>query len=68
MFGASVLVLAARLSGQTAVPEISFDSAPDFLRMPADAYLGEAAGVATNSKGHLFVYTRTGNPTVGLGN
>ena len=36
--------------------------------MPADIYLGEAAGVATNSKGHLFVYTRTGNPTVGLGN
>ena len=31
-------------------------------------YLGEVAGVATNSKGQLFVYTRTGNPTVGLGN
>ena len=36
--------------------------------MPADIHLGEVAGVATNSKGHLFVYTRTGNPTVGLGN
>ena len=36
--------------------------------MPADIHLGEAAGVATNSKGHLFVYTRTGNPTAGLGN
>ena len=24
--------------------------------------------MATNSKGQLFVYTRTGNPTVGLGN
>src|SRR4029077_10747904 len=23
-------------------------------------HLGEAAGVATNSKGHIFVYTRTG--------
>ena len=36
--------------------------------MPADIHLGEAAGVATNSAGHLFVYTRTGNPTAGLGN
>ena len=62
------LVAAARLSGQAPVPEIAFDSAPDFLKMPADIYLGEVAGVATNSKGHLFVYTRTGNPTVGLGN
>jgi hypothetical protein len=50
------------------IPEIPFDSAPNFLKMPADIYLGEAAGVATNSKGQLFVYTRTGNPTVGLGN
>ena len=52
---------------QTSIPEIAFDSAPDLLKLPADIYLGEAAGVATNSKGHLFVYTRTGNPTVGLG-
>jgi DNA-binding beta-propeller fold protein YncE len=68
MIGASAVLVAAHLSGQAAVPEIAFDSAPDFLKMPADTYLGEAAGVATNSKGHLFVYTRTGNPTVGLGN
>ena len=26
-----------------------------------------AAGVATNSKGHVFVYTRNGEPTVTLG-
>jgi len=42
------------------VPEISFDSAPAFLKLPANLHLGEAAGVATNSKGNLFVYTRTG--------
>jgi DNA-binding beta-propeller fold protein YncE len=68
MIAAAALIAAARLSGQSAVPEIAFDSASEFLKMPPDAYLGEAAGVATNSKGHLFVYTRTGNPTVGLGN
>ena len=44
------------------MPEIAFDSTSN-LKMPADIYLGEAAGVATNSKGHLYVYTRTGNPT-----
>jgi DNA-binding beta-propeller fold protein YncE len=58
----------AGIAAQPAVPEIPFDSVPNLLNMPADVYLGEAAGVATSSKGHLFVYTRTGNPTVGLGN
>ena len=41
------------------VPEIAFDSAMN-LRLPANLHLGEAAGVATNSKGNIFVYTRTG--------
>jgi len=61
-------VLAARLSAQSSVAAISFDSAPNLLKMPADIHLGEVAGVATDSKGQLFVYTRTGNPTAGLGN
>jgi DNA-binding beta-propeller fold protein YncE len=50
------------------VPEIAYDGSADFLKLPSDIYLGEVAGVATNSRGQLFVYTRTGNPTVGLGN
>jgi DNA-binding beta-propeller fold protein YncE len=52
----------------TSVPEIPFDASADFLKLPSDTYLGEVAGVATNSRGQLFVYTRTGNPTVALGN
>src|SRR6185369_13635511 len=48
------------------VPEIPFDSA-DTLKLPANIHLGEAAGVATNSKGDVFVYTRTGHPTISLG-
>jgi DNA-binding beta-propeller fold protein YncE len=43
-------------------PEIHFRSVPDFLKLPPDLYLGEAVGVAVNSKGHLFVFTR-GNTT-----
>src|SRR5437868_498908 len=52
---------------QNAVPEIPYDSAPNFLKLPDNLYLGEAAGVATNSKGHVFVYTRTGSPRVTIG-
>ena len=43
------------------VPEISFQSVPNFLKLPANLYLGEGIGVATNSKGHVFVYTRSGD-------
>jgi len=62
------LIFSARLESQEAIPEIAFDASADILKLPADVYLGEVAGVATNSKGQTFVYTRTGNPTVGLGN
>src|SRR5437588_6879899 len=44
------------------VPEIEFQSVPNPLKLPADMYLGEAAGVAVNSKGHIFVLSR-GNST-----
>jgi hypothetical protein len=50
--------LNARAKAQN-VPEIPFDSAPNFLKLPANLYLGEGIGVATNSKGHIFVYTRS---------
>src|SRR5579871_2101890 len=50
------------LAQQANVPEIPFQSAPDFLKMPSDRYLGEVAGVAVNSKGHVFVLSR-GNTT-----
>ena len=43
------------------VPEIQYDSVSNFLKLPPGLYLGEAIGVATNSKGHVFVYTRSGD-------
>src|SRR5690348_6182278 len=42
--------------------EIRFHSVPDFLKLSPDIYLGEATGVAVNSKGHVFVFSR-GNTT-----
>jgi hypothetical protein len=47
---------------QPQVPGIRFQSVPDALKLPADLYLGETAGVAVNSKGHIFVLSR-GNTT-----
>jgi len=59
--------VAALASAQSMVPEIKFDSVANALQLPAGLYLGEAEGVATNSKGDIFVYTRTGHPTVTIG-
>src|ERR1700733_6914664 len=47
--------------------EIPFDSVPNALQLPAGLYLGEVGGVATNSRGDIFVYTRTGHPTITIG-
>jgi hypothetical protein len=52
---------------QLNVPEIPFDSVPNFLKLPDKLYLGEVPGIATNSKGHVFLYTRTGTTTATLG-
>ena len=50
------------LAQQPQAPEIQFQSVAEPLKLPADLYLGEAAGVAVNSKGHIFVLSR-GNST-----
>ena len=56
----AVLVLTASPSfAQQGVPDIPFDSAADFLKLPAGMNFGEVPGVAVNSKGHVFVFTRS---------
>jgi len=60
-------ITSGMLVGQTTTPAIQFDSNPMPLSMPDNIHLGEVAGVATNSKGEIFVYTRTGNPTITIG-
>src|SRR5437868_14975379 len=35
--------------------------------MPDTIHLGEVAGIATSSRGDIYVYTRTGNPTITIG-
>ena len=43
------------------VPEIPYDSVPNLIKLPPNLYLGESMGIATNSKGHFFVFTRSAN-------
>lgn len=61
VFGASVL------AAQSSIPEIPYDSTPNLLKFPEHIYMGEGAGVATNSKGNIFVYTRTGSSNATMG-
>lgn len=57
--GASLLAQ----SGQ----DLAYDANADVLKLPDNIHLGEVAGVATNSKGHVFVYTRTGAAHAAVG-
>jgi 6-bladed beta-propeller len=38
-------------------PDIPFKVVPNFMKLPANVYMGEGIGIATNSKGHIFVNT-----------
>src|SRR5258706_1104180 len=65
------VVAAAALAGISlfaqSASDISYDANADALQLPQGTYLGEVAGVATNSKGHVYVYTRTGHAVATLG-
>jgi DNA-binding beta-propeller fold protein YncE len=64
-----VLACGSWVFGQeaTPVPSIPFDSVPNFFKLPRDMNFGEGAGVALNSKHHVFVFTRgnTSGPAYG---
>ena len=63
----ALVACAAPLVAQTGAPDIPYDANADLLKLPETIHLGEAAGVATNSKGHIFVYTRTGASHASVG-
>ncbi|MBP7777441.1 MAG: 6-bladed beta-propeller [Acidobacteria bacterium] len=66
-FSLLIVTAGAALLAQPPVAEIQFDTNADFLRTPPDIHVGEVGGVGANSKGQLFVYTRTGHPYATLG-
>jgi len=53
------LALAAAPMFAQSVPEIPYESVPDFFKYPAEMNLGEMSGVAVNSKGHVFMLSRS---------
>ena len=57
---AAAVCLSAPQFAQQPVPEIKFQAQTNFFKLPPDLYFGEAAGVAVNSKGHVFVFSRGG--------
>jgi 6-bladed beta-propeller len=56
-----VALLSSSAFAQQAPNEIPYDSVPNLLKLPPDMHLGEVAGVAVNSKGHIYVYSRGGS-------
>ncbi len=64
---AAVLAFGASLAAQTPVADIPFDANADLLKTPLDLFVGEVGGVGQNSKGQIFVYTRTGHPYATIG-
>ena len=56
---ACLLMVASPAVAQQNVPQIAFTSVPDFLKLPPGMNFGEVPGVAVNSKGDIFVFTRS---------
>ena len=57
-----LVATSAFVQAQQAVPTIPFESVPNPLKLPNDVHFGEIGGVAVNSKGNVFVFSR-GNST-----
>jgi DNA-binding beta-propeller fold protein YncE len=62
LVGLGLSIFVSIAGAQDMVPTIAFDSVPNVLKMPRDMYLGEATGVAVDSKGNIYVLSR-GNTT-----
>ncbi len=59
LLSAFLVLMATPSFAQQSVPEIAFDSVPDYPKLPKGMNFGEVPGVAVNSKGHVFVFTRS---------
>jgi hypothetical protein len=55
---ATVATAPMRMVAQQMPPTLNFESVPNPLKLPPDLNFGEVAGVAVNSKGHVFVFSR----------
>ena len=56
--GIPLTAAAARLLPKAIdAPDIKYEVVKDFMKMPPNVYMGEGIGVASNSKGNIFVNT-----------
>jgi len=63
-FNVALFTLVGSLAlAQQSVPEIRFDSVPDFLKLPPGMNFGEVPGVAVDSRGNVYVFTRSNTAT-----
>jgi DNA-binding beta-propeller fold protein YncE len=64
------LVVASGSASAQNAPRIPAESVPDFFRLPAGMNFGEVPGIAVNSRGHIFVFSRSngsgGGPAYGI--
>jgi streptogramin lyase len=54
----------AQAKAKATTPEIPFESVPNFFQLPEGLYMGEGIAAATNSKGNVYVFTRSGKSRV----
>ena len=59
----ALLTFAGPVLAQKSVPAIPFTSVPDYPNLPEGMNFGEVAGVAVNSTGHVFVFSRSNSAT-----
>ena len=57
------VLVAAPFAAQEKVPELAFDSVPDFFKLPNGMNFGEVPGVAVDSRGNIYVFTRSNTAT-----
>ncbi len=62
LFLLCVCAAGAVLAQAPAIPRLPYSLVADFFVLPAGGNFGEAAGVAVNSKGHIFVFHRGERP------
>ena len=47
---------------EEAIPNLNYEAVPDFFQLPENEHFIEVAGVAVNSKGHVYVFHRGKHP------
>jgi len=56
---AACLLLAPMVFAQESVPQIPFTDVPNFFKLPDGMYFGEIASIAVDSKGNIYVFSRS---------